>query len=306
MQQQVAVFCLRLVQRGRLRWSGTGKPRTCWHPVTMETSVSGTKEWAKHGMRQGLSCTSTEPLVHFRCHNWVDFFPTEAKHSGGVRCCSPVQDSWPGLASGKWVYPGNLQPGQLCEGEKTQCTQIHHQPNTGRQKARKDKHMGAADLTALNLYVCVHVYSFGITDSPGSIWTSCPARCLCGRPGTRWVWTSEPIRTSTMALKVVSSRHWVASYCAHLCTSLISHSPMAWWLWWFPSCAERTVCCCGTLWTSTALSMLLLATTMSCSSSSGGHRKKVTSHILMQAQHFYHIIDERDREREEDKERESL
>ena len=34
-------------------------------------------------------------------------------------------------------------------------------------------------------FVCV--FSFGITDSPGSTWTSCRVRCRCGRPGTRWV-----------------------------------------------------------------------------------------------------------------------
>lgn len=34
--------------------------------------------------------------------------------------------------------------------------------------------------------------SFGITGSPGSISTSCPARCRCGRPGTRWVSHLQP------------------------------------------------------------------------------------------------------------------
>lgn len=42
------------------------------------------------------------------------------------------------------------------------------------------------------LLLLLSACSFGITGSPGSISTSCPARCRCGRPGTRWVSHLQP------------------------------------------------------------------------------------------------------------------
>lgn len=42
------------------------------------------------------------------------------------------------------------------------------------------------------LLLLLSACSFGITGSPGSISTSSPARCRCGRPGTRWVLHLQP------------------------------------------------------------------------------------------------------------------
>lgn len=91
------------------RWSGTGRTSTCWHPVTMETSGSGTKEWAV--------CVSDLCMCLCLCYkHWCDL-GTEAKHSGGVRCSSPLEDPRPWLASRQRIHLRHIKPGQLSEGE---------------------------------------------------------------------------------------------------------------------------------------------------------------------------------------------